>query len=196
MDSLIVPTSPESPLAAAAASAVGAPNTEIWEVVLVASCPVIFIVFLCLCVICLVVRSYEQPNIADVRPIRRQNTPIASILRQLPPPPKYDIAVLSVDAPPPLYTDIGKEPPLRTTPSGGRPILHRQFAEHRHLTTPTVQPLNIQYLYPPRYEAAVDETANKPNATTTTPPRVAHVVVELTPSSSSGSSTTSTSTSS
>ncbi|CAP32608.2 Protein CBG13959 [Caenorhabditis briggsae] len=81
---------------------------------------------------------------------------IASILRQLPPPPKYDIAVTSVDAPPPLYTDIGKDLGpfgFRTTPSGARPVgIHRSFQNQHHLTTPTVQPLNIQYLYPPKYE--------------------------------------------
>uniref|UniRef100_A0A1I7UZ90 Uncharacterized protein n=1 Tax=Caenorhabditis tropicalis TaxID=1561998 RepID=A0A1I7UZ90_9PELO len=55
MDSLIVPTTPEPHLLRA-----GNATTELWEVILVASCPIIFIIFLCLCVVCLVVRSYER----------------------------------------------------------------------------------------------------------------------------------------
>ncbi|CAI5449328.1 unnamed protein product [Caenorhabditis angaria] len=161
MDSLNVPTSPETHLVAHGA------QTELWEVILVASCPIVFIVFLCLCVVCLVFRSYERPLAQNVQRIRHHSQ-IASILRQLPPPPKYDIAVTSVDAPPPVYTDIGKDinTPLRTTPNGARPMMHgRQFQNMHHLTTPTVQPLNIQYLYPPKYEE--------------TPSKVEHVVVEI-----------------
>uniref|UniRef100_A0A8R1HV08 Uncharacterized protein n=1 Tax=Caenorhabditis japonica TaxID=281687 RepID=A0A8R1HV08_CAEJA len=158
----------------------GNSTTELWEVILVASCPIIFIIFLCLCVVCLVVRSYERPNIPTIQSLRHSSSSqIASILRQLPPPPKYDIAVTSVDAPPPLYSDIAKEiaqPGFRTTPSGARPIMGRHFTNQHHLTTPTVQPLNIQYLYPPRYEA-VDET--KTSLPPTQPARVEHVIVEI-----------------
>ncbi|EGT56127.1 hypothetical protein CAEBREN_31008 [Caenorhabditis brenneri] len=101
-------------------------------------------------------RPASLPSVQTLRAsATSSSSQIASILRQLPPPPKYDIAVTSVDAPPPLYSDIGKDlpPGFRTTPSGARPIgMHRQFANQHHLTTPTVQPLNIQYLYPPKYE--------------------------------------------
>ncbi|EFP11792.1 hypothetical protein CRE_26728 [Caenorhabditis remanei] len=184
MDSLIVPTTPEPHLLRP-----GNSTTELWEVILVASCPIIFIIFLCLCVVCLVVRSYERPSLPSVQTLRAAATSsshIASILRQLPPPPKYDIAVTSVDAPPPLYSDIGKDlgpAGFRTTPSGGRPLgMHRQYPNH--LMTPTVQPLNIQYLYPPRYEATIssdDTKVTPPPETTVILPRgrVEHVVVEI-----------------
>ncbi|CCD67236.1 Ovule protein [Caenorhabditis elegans] len=174
MDSLIVPTTPETHFFRS-----GNATTEIWEVILVASCPIIFIVFLCLCVVCLVVRSYERPVLPSVQALRASassSSQIASILRQLPPPPKYDIAVTSVDAPPPFYSDIGKEiaPGFRTTPSGARPMsMNRQFQNQHHLSTPTVQPLNIQYLYPPRYEATL------PSSECKQAPRVEHVVVEI-----------------
>ncbi|CAL2042048.1 unnamed protein product [Caenorhabditis brenneri] len=202
MDSLIVPTTPEPHLLRP-----GNSTTELWEVILVASCPIIFIIFLCLCVVCLVVRSYERPSLPSVQTLRASATSsssqIASILRQLPPPPKYDIAVTSVDAPPPLYSDIGKDlpPGFRTTPSGARPIgMHRQFANQHHLTTPTVQPLNIQYLYPPKYEATIPNDDHKTSPSSPPPepvestviqprnPRVAHVIVEIGGGSSSSSS--------
>ncbi|CAO4375624.1 unnamed protein product [Caenorhabditis nigoni] len=187
MDSLIVPTTPEPHLLSH-----GNTTTELWEVILVASCPIIFIIFLCLCVVCLVVRSYERPSLPTVEHLRASasssTSQIASILRQLPPPPKYDIAVTSVDAPPPLYTDIGKDLGpfgFRTTPSGARPVgIHRSFQNQHHLTTPTVQPLNIQYLYPPKYEATISSSETKilpPSSETTVTrnSRVEHVVVEI-----------------
>ncbi|CAI2350270.1 unnamed protein product [Caenorhabditis sp. 36 PRJEB53466] len=185
MDSLIVPTTPEPHL-----HRPGNSTTELWEVILVASCPIIFIIFLCLCVVCLVVRSYERPTLPSVEALRQSSSSqIASILRQLPPPPKYDIAVTSVDAPPPLYSDIGKEvaPGFRTTPSGARPLMSRHFNHQHHMTTPTVQPLNIQYLYPPKYEASAPEIETKPALPRGTS-RVEHVVVEM------GASPTTTST--
>ncbi|KAK5969290.1 hypothetical protein GCK32_013361 [Trichostrongylus colubriformis] len=82
----------------------------------------------------------RQPTI---EPLRRRN--LGRIMRQLPPPPKYDVAIASSQSPPPLYSDIEKGvifDPLRslssTAPSSP--------------TSPDAPPLAIQYLYPPRYE--------------------------------------------
>ncbi|CAD6199735.1 unnamed protein product [Caenorhabditis auriculariae] len=165
-------------------------ETELWEVILVASCPIIFIIFLCVCVICLVVRSYERrANFCGLPVTHRVQaaSQISSILRQLPPPPKYEIAVTSVDAPPPTYADIGKDllvTPLRTTPSNCRPAAHRRPFQNTNQTSSssTVQPLGIQYLYPPKYEVKQSEpktTETTIQTTTSTQARVQSVVVEI-----------------
>ncbi|XGW29982.1 hypothetical protein V3C99_009196 [Haemonchus contortus] len=116
--------------------------TQLWEVIVVISCPVLFVLFLCCCVVCMIIKNYDrQPA---VEPSRRRN--LGRIMRQLPPPPKYDVAVASSQSPPPLYSDIEKGvifDPLRslssTAPSSP--------------TSPDAPPLTIQYLYPPRYES-------------------------------------------
>lgn len=116
--------------------------TQLWEVIVVISCPVLFVLFLCCCIVCMIIKNYDrQPT---VEPLRRQN--LGRIMRQLPPPPKYDVAVASSQSPPPLYSDIEKGvifDPLRslssTAPSSP--------------TSPEAPPLTIQYLYPPRYDS-------------------------------------------
>ncbi|VDO28135.1 unnamed protein product [Haemonchus placei] len=143
--------------------------TQLWEVIVVISCPVLFVLFLCCCVVCMIIKNYDrQPAVEPsrrrnlgrimrqlppppkydvepaVEPSRRRN--LGRIMRQLPPPPKYDVAVASSQSPPPLYSDIEKGvifDPLRslssTAPSSP--------------TSPDAPPLTIQYLYPPRYES-------------------------------------------
>ncbi|KAJ1354865.1 hypothetical protein KIN20_011938 [Parelaphostrongylus tenuis] len=116
--------------------------THLLEVVVVISCPVLFVLFLCCCIICMIIKNYHSPQ--RVEPLRRRTF---GIIRQLPPPPKYDIAVAASQTPPPLYSDIEKGmifDPLRslssTAPSSP--------------ASPDAPPLTIQYLYPPRYEPA------------------------------------------
>ncbi|KAK6748869.1 hypothetical protein RB195_001472 [Necator americanus] len=117
--------------------------TQLWEVIVVISCPVLFVLFLCCCIVCMIVKNHDrQPS---VEPLRRRN--LGRIMRQLPPPPKYDVAIASSQSPPPLYSDIEKGvifDPLRslssTAPSSP--------------TSPEAPPMAIQYLYPPRYESA------------------------------------------
>ncbi|KAE9418989.1 hypothetical protein Angca_000190 [Angiostrongylus cantonensis] len=124
--------------------------TQLWEVLVVISCPVLFVLFLCCCIVCMIIKNYDgQSNLTNfpaprVEPLRRRN--FGRIIRQLPPPPKYDVAVASSQTPPPLYSDIEKGvifDPLRslssTAPSSP--------------TSPDAPPLAIQYLYPPRYES-------------------------------------------
>ncbi|KAK6050578.1 hypothetical protein COOONC_11917 [Cooperia oncophora] len=61
--------------------------TQLWEVIVVISCPVLFVLFLCCCVVCMIIKNYDrQPTI---EPLRRRN--LGRIMRQLPPPPKYDV---------------------------------------------------------------------------------------------------------
>ncbi|VDO68117.1 unnamed protein product [Heligmosomoides polygyrus] len=61
--------------------------TQLWEVIVVISCPVLFVLFLCCCIVCMIIKNYDrQPT---VEPLRRQN--LGRIMRQLPPPPKYDV---------------------------------------------------------------------------------------------------------
>ncbi|CAJ0601282.1 unnamed protein product [Cylicocyclus nassatus] len=115
--------------------------TQLWEVIVVISCPVLFVLFLCCCIVCMIIKNYDrQPA---VEPLRRRN--LGRIMRQLPPPPKYDVAIASSQSPPPLYSDLEKGvifDPLRslssTAPSSP--------------TSPEAPPMAIQYLYPPRYE--------------------------------------------
>ncbi|KAK6029356.1 hypothetical protein OSTOST_04533 [Ostertagia ostertagi] len=112
--------------------------TQLWEVIVVISCPVLFVLFLCCCVVCMIIKNYDR------QPLRRRN--LGRIMRQLPPPPKYDVAIASSQSPPPLYSDIEKGvifDPLRSLSSTAP-------------SSPTSQdapPLTIQYLYPPRYES-------------------------------------------
>ncbi|WKY04091.1 hypothetical protein Q1695_005227 [Nippostrongylus brasiliensis] len=122
--------------------------TQLWEVIVVISCPVLFVLFLCCCIVCMIIKNYDrQPS---VEPLRRRN--LGRIMRQLPPPPKYDVAIASSQSPPPLYSDIEKGvifDPLRslssTAPSSP--------------TSPDAAPLTIQYLYPPRYDSPAVHSA-------------------------------------
>ncbi|KIH51417.1 hypothetical protein ANCDUO_18497 [Ancylostoma duodenale] len=138
--------------------------TQLWEVIVVISCPVLFVLFLCCCIVCMIIKNYDrQPS---VEPLRRRN--LGRIMRQLPPPPKYDVAIASSQSPPPLYSDIEKGvifDPLRslssTAPSSP--------------TSPEAPPMAIQYLYPPRYESPAvhssicrdDESIRSPTPTHT-----------------------------
>uniref|UniRef100_A0A0K0DFU9 Transmembrane protein n=1 Tax=Angiostrongylus cantonensis TaxID=6313 RepID=A0A0K0DFU9_ANGCA len=58
----------------------------LWEVLVVISCPVLFVLFLCCCIVCMIIKNYDG---REVEPLRRRN--FGRIIRQLPPPPKYDV---------------------------------------------------------------------------------------------------------
>ncbi|KAK6048001.1 hypothetical protein COOONC_14494 [Cooperia oncophora] len=42
--------------------------TQLWEVIVVISCPVLFVLFLCCCVVCMIIKNYDRPIASSQSP--------------------------------------------------------------------------------------------------------------------------------